>query len=667
MKCLPSCCQVNLENKGTQCCDVSESRARKIASIITVVVGVLLAIAGVVATVLFGPELGMLYSALIIGLSVAIGLVLLSIGSSCLTCRALVSKVRSSGFIPQTRYDDDTTLNSLKQRVDECKVAVVSVEEELAASLDQYDETKAAYAKVVGEKKQAENKMLTCKVSLDKAKENLNKAMEDGKSDTALQDTRKREDLAAFARVVGVKTNEYQAAVSSYNDVCKRLEALIPGLQVTVPLAKRLKDAMKELFGAYKSLLHYLDNRLVESHTQILKLTNKVMELESRIKELTVSGKTKDATITALEDQLRCLRKEREDAELAHQERLAALAKEKEVALAKLEATIQKLKTEKARGVLQDRIFSLETQLKEEKDAVASLEQQLRVEKEQAQQILQDQEMLRAELEERNLKIIALTEEVTATRALKIENENLKVLLQQEKDARAAEEKAQQQLRDALNDVVKRHDVKVNSLTSANVELQQTVEAQKQEVDKLKNTLVLYERLVTHFEAKLEKKKHKDLNAFQTAKASLKAGLGMGTSSSYTREQIGDVGSAELYKQITGLEEEVSNLKAQLEKQQKEFEKVLQEKEEELNKLKAELQEVKNKLERSLETSQTQANLLTSKEEELAKLRQQVVSLTKESAASSSLVKAMSMAMSAKQRSEFLAITGGDGEGEDKK
>ncbi|WP_375797202.1 hypothetical protein O1W70_04095 [Chlamydia sp. 16-02] len=178
MKCVPSCCVLNLEKKDAQCCDVSESRARKVANIISILLGVLILSAGIVGVVLFGAELGMMYSILVIGLSVAVGFLLLTVGASCLTCRALISKARASGFVPVKKYIDEEKVLKLKQNISENKAVVASAEDNLNSIVSKYQKAQDEHKKLLTQKTEAKSKLENANQEMVRAKNNFESASE---------------------------------------------------------------------------------------------------------------------------------------------------------------------------------------------------------------------------------------------------------------------------------------------------------------------------------------------------------------------------------------------------------------------------------------------------------------------------------------------------------
>ncbi|BAE80987.1 hypothetical protein [Chlamydia felis Fe/C-56] len=90
MVCASLCCYLKSENSEKRCCNFSASRVRLVATIVSVMVSLLMLSGAITLAILFGAQLGILYSTVIIGLSVVIGILLITASLKCFTCLALV-------------------------------------------------------------------------------------------------------------------------------------------------------------------------------------------------------------------------------------------------------------------------------------------------------------------------------------------------------------------------------------------------------------------------------------------------------------------------------------------------------------------------------------------------------------------------------------------------
>ncbi|QVE49334.1 IncA family protein [Chlamydia crocodili] len=144
MKCASPCFYLKSENSDDRCCNFLDSRVRLVATILSIIASLLIVTGAIAAVVLFGLQLGLLYSTIIIGLSVAIGVLLFSASLRCFTCCALVSRsqhiseniarpyVHDSGF-PQRSSTSCENAEKIEQHlrdvVSECAQARVAYQD----------------------------------------------------------------------------------------------------------------------------------------------------------------------------------------------------------------------------------------------------------------------------------------------------------------------------------------------------------------------------------------------------------------------------------------------------------------------------------------------------------------------------------------------------------
>ncbi|WP_434694525.1 hypothetical protein SBV45_02665 [Chlamydia crocodili] len=633
MKCVPSCCVLNLEKKDAQCCDVSESRARKVANIISILLGVLILSAGIVGVVLFGAELGMMYSILVIGLSVAVGFLLLTVGASCLTCRALISKARASGFVPVKKYIDEEKVLKLKQNISENKAVVASAEDNLNSIVSKYQKAQDEHKKLLTQKTEAKSKLENANQEMVRAKNNFESASEKfqkqielisssgggggtpSSKEKSLNDL--QQEVVKAKQELANKTTAYQEAQARYNTILQQIEDIftLVDVQLVLPACNKLQEALCALVTSSSSLIDVLEARIIGMQTEMMQKTNRILELERKVQELESKGQSHDGLVKELNTQINSLRKEKVVLEEAQEKKIRELLKEKEKQINTLTTSIKKLQNEKTRGVLETKMSELERELQKEKTRLEEKEKELSaLQKKMDEQItelqkkldqqseastsereilIQEQTRLRKELSEAREKVAKLTKEVGITRALEEKNKNLTTLLQQEKKERTAEQEQQKTLLNTLQQELNQNKLKISSYITRDQEQQKSIQEKEAELAKLKFTLSLYERMVSDIEKKLEKKKSKELSSYLEAKEKLSSLTG-GTVH-YTRVQVGDITNTELYKKISDQETEIGGLKdtiIQKENQHREEIAVLKEAHRvEIAKLRAELEE----------------------------------------------------------------------------
>lgn len=142
MKCASPCFYLKSENSDERCYNFLDSRVRVVATILSIVASLLIIIGAIAAVVLFGSQLGLLYSTIIIGLSVAIGVLLFSASFRCFTCCALVSRFQHSSS--RLRIDDPVSDETTE-----------NIERHLRDVISEYAESRDAYQDLMNQKEQS--------------------------------------------------------------------------------------------------------------------------------------------------------------------------------------------------------------------------------------------------------------------------------------------------------------------------------------------------------------------------------------------------------------------------------------------------------------------------------------------------------------------------------
>ncbi|QVE49323.1 hypothetical protein SBV42_00880 [Chlamydia crocodili] len=181
MKNVPSC-RSDVELTCVQRCCFSESRVHKVANVVAIVVGLLILAGGLVCSVLFGAELGMFYTMIVLGISVAVGILLLTSGV-CLSCRALASKTRKIDRKDLPKYDSQ--ISKIKQEITETTKIISKAEEDISRLFDEYNKVKLEHKSLVGSKNQASKKLEIASKKCSEARTDLNSLLEKLQKDSS--------------------------------------------------------------------------------------------------------------------------------------------------------------------------------------------------------------------------------------------------------------------------------------------------------------------------------------------------------------------------------------------------------------------------------------------------------------------------------------------------
>ncbi|WP_434698665.1 hypothetical protein SBV47_00005 [Chlamydia crocodili] len=166
-----------------QHCCFNESRAHKVANIIVIVIGLLILAAGLVCSVLFGAELGTLYTMTTLGVSVCVGVLLLTIGASCLSCRTLVSKTRAMVTNRSTKYNSE--ISKIKQEISETATLIDLEEKKLLKLIEEYNKNKFEHARLLSDKNQASKELEIASKKCSEARTDLNSLLEKLQKDSS--------------------------------------------------------------------------------------------------------------------------------------------------------------------------------------------------------------------------------------------------------------------------------------------------------------------------------------------------------------------------------------------------------------------------------------------------------------------------------------------------
>ncbi|MEF9497025.1 hypothetical protein [Chlamydia sp. 04-14] len=506
---------------------ISESRTHKVANIIAIIFGILILAAGLACSVLFGAELGMLYTMVALGASVAVGVLLLSLGASCLTCRSLTSKtIRiEKKDEPKRRYIDDTKISNLKQNIVSNSGGIEEARKNLDKVVEDYEKARSEYKELIKKRDDANKEMLDASKRYAKARTKLGTVSEKIKQQTLLDaDLSRRSGVASskgwdsLQRDVTTSKNDLETAEAAYQGAVAAFEAANQAViekekslevQLLVPAYTTLQDLLTKQVRDCTSLIDSLEEKILELQTSILDLTNQEVELRARIRELESKNAADVAAKEDLEKALAVLRQSKDDLQKELEAKIAQLVQEKIEVSEQLNDEIRKLKEDRARCVLEGKVDELEKEIRTWRENVDSkskeiedLREALRninAKSEQERSALQTEiEKLLAQLKEANQKILQLTE---ISNQVNIVNDKNRILQQQLKEA---QEKNKQDA--AL------HRQHLDSLKQLHSQEKDEIKAEYQR--KINDLKVKYEAIVNE----LKQARDKDRSEYETQK-----------------------------------------------------------------------------------------------------------------------------------------------------
>ncbi|QVE49326.1 hypothetical protein [Chlamydia crocodili] len=509
---------------------ISESRTHKVANIIAIIVGILILAAGLACSVLFGAELGMLYTMVALGASVAVGVLLLSLGASCLTCRSLTSKtIRiEKKDEPKRRYIDDAQISNLKQNIVSTSGGIEEAHRNLDKVLEDYEKARSEHKELVKKRDDANKEMLDASKRYAKARIKLGTVSEKIKQQTLVDaDLSRRSGVASskgwdsLQRDVTVCKNDLEAAEAAYQGAVSAFEVANQAViekekslevQLLVPAYTTLQGLLTKQVRDYSVLIDSLEEKILGLQTRILDLTNQEVELKARIRELEAKNAADVAAKEDLEKALADLRQSKDDLQRELEAKIAQLVQEKIEVSEQLNDEIRKLKEDRARGILESKVDDLEKEIRTWRENVDSkskeieeLREALRnanAKSEQERSASQAEiEKLLAQLREANQKILQLTEISNQVNIVKDKN---RILQQQLKEA---QEKNKQDA--AL------HQQHLNSLKQLHSQEKDEIKADYEK--KINDLKVKYEAIVNE----LKQARDRDRFEYDTQKSNL--------------------------------------------------------------------------------------------------------------------------------------------------
>ncbi|VVT43028.1 hypothetical protein BOKEGFJH_00557 [Chlamydia avium] len=665
---LVNCCSFrNVESNQSQY-DINKSTACKVINVLLLVAGILvtsLGGGGVVASVVFGIDFS-IFTPLVLGVTIGIGLLLLVAGINCLICRSLVSKAQAS----RLPLPGDQDVLILRKAVAESQAAAAAAEANFDEQIRNFTVKQQSYQGILDRKKQEAIKVAEAKENLLATREKIQSSTDSETLQSKyLIFSRVKKDSSEF-RKLDLCLQTYLEAVDGWSSVSIQLDDEQPQVDSLMHAAQNLSRCVEELLKNSRQLCNLLENKVSEDQLKINGLKVKIVELEQKIQDLKITNSTQDETIKILNQQLEDLRQAKAKLEQDQEKKLADILREKASITAKLTATVTKLERDKVRGKLQSQLSQISDKLKEEKDKVEDLEQILQTERAKGQASEEEILRLNRELESRQNKIKELTEKIQNLEIVQIRYTSLSTKLslekQEKENERSRNEKLLQELESLREKSRSEIDLQVqkivnlqkelDSISQDNSELKNTFESLReksrsekdlhmhkivnfqkeldsisQDNSKLKNTLELYERMFRAFEEKLGKKKHKELAAFKTVRENLAA------FSHYSREHILTLSQDKLYKKID------------------EQSKELQEERERNQELQQRINQLESQITSLSETTTKQLEQIESKDKQIEELQSKLLESSRDAASSRALVQAMAMSLPESRRQQLLS------------
>ncbi|WP_375793970.1 hypothetical protein O1W69_02670 [Chlamydia sp. 12-01] len=611
---------------------ISESRTHKVANIIAIIVGVLILAAGLACSVLFGAELGMLYTMVILGASVAVGILLLSLGASCLTCRSLTSKtIRiEKKDEPKRRYIDDVQISNLKQNIVSTSGSIDEAYKNLDKVIEDYEKINLEHQELIKKRDNANKEMLDASKRYAKTRTLLATVTEKIKQQTLLDaDLSHRsggggvtsaKNWDSLQRDVTTCKNNLEEAAATYQGAVAAFEAINQeilekekslGVQLLVPAYKTLQELLTKQVRDCSAFIDALEAKILDLQVRILDLTNQETGLRACLLELETKNAADIAAKEELEQALAALRQSKEELQKELEAKIAQLVQEKIEVSEQLNSEIRKLKEDKARCVLESRIDALEKEIRTWRESVDTKTKEIEELREALRNINEQSdkersasqveiEKLLIQLKEANQTILKLTE---ISHQVNIVNDRNKILQQQLEEAQEKNKQdaiLHKQHLDNLKQIHAReideikatYEERINNLKQARDKDKSDYETQKtkieterddckrkndvtnneleqkkqelntkaQEIIRLKNTLILYQAMVSSYEEKITKLKVSELEKFKKDKVVLQ-NVETGVTH-YTKADVSGFQQTMLQGQLDDANKQIVQLKA---------------------------------------------------------------------------------------------------------
>ncbi|CAH64214.1 TMH family membrane protein [Chlamydia abortus] len=312
MKSVSPCFYLKLENSEDRCCHFSDSRVHFLTTIVSLIASLLIITGAIAAVILFGTQLGVLYSTVIIGVSVAIGVLLFSASLQCFSCPAVVSQSqRFSEDNPRSHIHD----SKLSEATTLTEESVEAIERELHTLLSEYEQERLAYECCISQRN-------LVKISMDSAKEEFDNAYADVQrlhrlftaEDSNNLSNECQESLSRYRE----KSIDYARSIQRYEDLFQQMHSHqdLMHFQKIAPIHERVHILLQERDES-QTRIRALEDALSLRNRDLVVLSSMDTDLQSSIKKLQNTQTVNQGTIRALQTRLEEVEKNRNSLEEA--------------------------------------------------------------------------------------------------------------------------------------------------------------------------------------------------------------------------------------------------------------------------------------------------------------------------------------------------------------
>ncbi|AGE75378.1 TMH family membrane protein [Chlamydia psittaci Mat116] len=299
MKCVSPCFYLKSENSEDRCCNFSDSRVHVLTTIISLIASLLIITGAIAAVVLFGTQLGVLYSTVIIGISVAIGVLLFSASLKCFSCHAVISQSQ--------RFSEDTPRSHIHDsRPSEAPAlteeSIDAIERELRTLMSEHEQERLNHQYFVSQRDLA-------KISMDSAREEFDNAYTDFQrfqellivGDCGNLGSDCQESLSRLRE----KSLNYARSLQCYEDLLQQLHShqdLIDFRKIA-PVHEKVRILLQARDEA-QTRIRSLEDALSLRNRDFAALSSMESDLQSSIEKLQNTQTVNQGTIRALQMRL---------------------------------------------------------------------------------------------------------------------------------------------------------------------------------------------------------------------------------------------------------------------------------------------------------------------------------------------------------------------------
>ncbi|MEF9497533.1 hypothetical protein [Chlamydia sp. 04-14] len=597
MKSVPSSSSTLVELTCLQRCCFSGSRVHKVANIIAMIIGILILAGGVVSVVLFGAELGALYTMIVLGASVAVGILLLTVGASCLSCRALSPRQRSLD-ISKYRIDDEQ-IQKLKNKISNNAEDITKAQEYLIKAVDRYQKVSKEHKKLLENKNEINKKLEIASKKYSEARLSLNAFLEKIQKES----TNSSGGLSRVKKALTQSKNTLEEASAAYQKIWVTLEDLnkaifekekaLDSLNL-VAIYDRMQVLLNKQVSTCSSLINIMEQRIIALQARLADLQEEELKLQQRLQDLKLENTAERQTREKLEKALASLQKEKGKSQQELKKRLDQLAKQKDETGKIISDTKDQLNNQQILCVLEERIAQLEQQLggsqsdvEEKENRIQALEQEL---KDLTSLSMKEKDALRDQIEklcnqttDDNQKIIELEKQGQTLLVLSEKNKILQKQLDQLEERREREAIA---FEDCLNQLDKlrredsaefnrkleeefqkrlRSETNYNSMVRTYSRDMRDKDSYIREIEEqlisFRNTLVAYNQVIESYEKKIAELRPELSEEFREDIVVIKEAEG----GRYTRKEVRAVQDAFMNDQINNANRQILQLQQRIE------------------------------------------------------------------------------------------------------